>query len=145
MREPPETNDLVLERYRDYLRLLARLQVGRRLRGSSTRPIWCSSLSCGHTRRLDQFQGTQECERVAWLRRSSATTTADEVKRYSRGKRDLGIEHSLLTLVDETSLRLETWLAAEQSSPSQQVLRQEQLVLLAEALAAMPEDQPPGG
>ncbi|WP_216821098.1 sigma-70 family RNA polymerase sigma factor [Singulisphaera sp. GP187] len=136
-----DTHSALLERYRDYLQLLARLRVGRRLQGKLDPSDLVQLTLLRAHQALDQFQGTEECERAAWLRKVFATTTADEVKRYSRGKRDVRLERSLLTLLDETSMRLETWLAVDQSSPSQQVLRQEQLVLLAEALAAMPEDQ----
>lgn len=141
MGERPETNSLVLERYRDYLQLLARLRVGRRLQGKLDPSDLVQLTLLRAHQALDQFQGTEECERAAWLRKVFATAAADEVRRYSRGKRDVVLERSLLTSLDETSTRLEAWLAAEQSSPSQQALRQEQLVLLAEALAAMPEDQ----
>jgi RNA polymerase sigma-70 factor (ECF subfamily) len=123
------------------LHLLARLQVGRRLQGKLDPSDLVQLTLLRAYQSLDQFRGTEESERAAWLRKVFATTTADEVRRYSRGKRDVGLERSLLTSLDQTSTRLEAWLAADQSSPSQQALRHEQLVLLAEALTAMPEDQ----
>ena len=42
---------------------------------------------------------------------------------------------------DDSAARLEAWLAAEQSSPSQQAQRHERAVRLAEALARLPENQ----
>jgi RNA polymerase sigma-70 factor (ECF subfamily) len=139
--ERPETTDLVLERYREYLHLLARLQLGRRLQGKLDPSDLVQLALLRAYQSLHQVRGASECERAAWLRKVFATTTADEVKRYGRGKRDVGLERSLLTSLDETSTRLEAWLAADQSSPSQQALRHEQLLLLADALAALPEDQ----
>jgi RNA polymerase sigma-70 factor (ECF subfamily) len=43
--------------------------------------------------------------------------------------------------LDQSSARLEAWLAAEQSSPSQQAIRSERLLGLAEALETLPEAQ----
>ena len=41
----------------------------------------------------------------------------------------------------DSSARLEAWLAGEQSTPSQQVMRNEQLQRLASALAQLPDEQ----
>ena len=43
--------------------------------------------------------------------------------------------------MEQSSQRLGAWLAAEQSSPSQQARRHEQAVHLADALAKLPEAQ----
>jgi RNA polymerase sigma-70 factor (ECF subfamily) len=43
--------------------------------------------------------------------------------------------------VENSSARLESWLAAVQSSPSQRVIREEQLLQLAQALAELPAEQ----
>ena len=49
--------------------------------------------------------------------------------------------YGLEAALDESSLRLDAWLAAEQSSPSQRVAREEQALILAHALAQLPDTQ----
>ncbi len=51
------------------------------------------------------------------------------------------MQASLEQAVDASSARIEAWLAADQSSPSERVGRQEDLLRLARALAQLPEDQ----
>jgi RNA polymerase sigma-70 factor (ECF subfamily) len=58
-----------------------------------------------------------------------------------RAKRDVGRERSLEKAIDQSSKRIEAWLVAEQSSPSQQAMRHEDAARLADALAKLPEAQ----
>ncbi len=92
-------------------------------------------------RDLDQFRGRTAGEQAAWLRQILARNLANVLRDLRRDKRDVAREQPLQAAVDESASRLEVWLAAEQSSPSQQVERQERAVLLAEALATLPENQ----
>jgi RNA polymerase sigma-70 factor (ECF subfamily) len=48
-------------------------------------------------------------------------------------------EHSLEQELEQPSLRLGSWLAAGQASPSEQAVRHEEAVRVADALAQLPE------
>jgi RNA polymerase sigma-70 factor, ECF subfamily len=136
-----ETGESSLEQYRDFLRLLARLRLDRRLRGKlDPSDIVQQTLLRAH-QAIDQFRGAEGSEQAAWLRQILSATMADEVRRYTRGKRDVGVERWLLASLDESSASLEAWLAADQTSPSGLAIRHEELLSLAEALGALAEDQ----
>jgi RNA polymerase sigma-70 factor, ECF subfamily len=78
---------------------------------------------------------------AGWLRRMLACNLADALRAFSRGKRDIDRERSLHAALDESSVRIESWLQAEQSSPSQKAQRTEDILRLVEALAELPEAQ----
>jgi RNA polymerase sigma-70 factor (ECF subfamily) len=63
------------------------------------------------------------------------------VRDLGRQKRDVGREQALEAALASSSSRLDGWLAAEQSSPSQQAVRHEDALRLAEALEQLPEAQ----
>src|SRR5262249_44533061 len=86
-----------------------------------------------------QFRGEGEAARTAWLRQVLAHNLADAVRAYGQAKRDVARERALEEALHASSARMEAWLAAEQSSPSQRAQRQEQAVQLADALAKLPE------
>jgi RNA polymerase sigma-70 factor (ECF subfamily) len=78
---------------------------------------------------------------AAWLRRALAHNLADEMRKLATGKRDVRRERSLEAALDESASRIEGWLAAQQSSPSQQMQEQEQQAALMQALTELPEAQ----
>jgi RNA polymerase sigma-70 factor (ECF subfamily) len=131
----------ILERFRDYLRLLARLQLDPRLRGKiDPSDVVQQTLLEAYQKRA-QFLGRTQPELTAWLRRMLAHNLADALRAFAQQKRDVGRERSLEEALQASSLRLEGWLADDQSSPSERVERQERAVRLASALAALPEAQ----
>ena len=53
-------------------------------------------------------------------------------RRYAAGARDVKRERPLEVEVADSSARVEAWLAAEQTSPSQRAEREEEVVALAD-------------
>lgn len=134
-------DDLDLDRFRDYLRLLARLQ----LRDRGLGPIDPSdvvqqALLEAHRNRAACRAGT-DAGRAAWLRQVLAHTIADAIRARHRGKRDAARERSLEASLAESSVRLGHWLAADGASPSAAAAAHEQAVRLATALAELPDAQ----
>jgi RNA polymerase sigma-70 factor, ECF subfamily len=130
-----------LGHYRDYLRLLARLHLDPRLQGKVDPSDVVQEVLLKALKGLGQFRGTTGAEQATWLRAILATTLAELVRRFTRQQRDVFLERSLSASLDESSGRLEAWLADGHSSPADLIGRQELLLRLAAALEALPEDQ----
>src|SRR6516162_10162607 len=134
-----EAHGRLLERFRDYLGVLARLQLGPKLQGKfDASDVVQQTLLEAYAKR-DQFHGS-EAERPAWLRQILAHLLADALRADGQAKRDARRERSLEAAIQESSARLGAWLAAEQSSPSQRAERHEDAIRFAEALSVLPED-----
>jgi RNA polymerase sigma-70 factor, ECF subfamily len=132
---------LDLQRFRSYLVLLARLKLDRKLRGKlDASDVVQQTLLEAH-QALKSFQGDDLAAQAAWLRQILARNLANAVRDLTRAKRDVRKERSLQADLDASASKLEGWLAAEQSSPSQKLERHERAMQLAEALAQLPEAQ----
>jgi RNA polymerase sigma-70 factor (ECF subfamily) len=140
--DPPAAADgLRLERFRAYLRLVARLHLDPRLQGKlDPSDVVQQTLLQAH-QALKQFRGQTSGELAAWLRQIMARNLAHAVRDLGRDKRDVARERSLEAALAQSSARLEGWLAAEQSSPSERAEGNEQALRLAEALQELPEAQ----
>jgi RNA polymerase sigma-70 factor (ECF subfamily) len=126
----------VLEGYREYLRLLARARVGHDLRVRLDPSDLVQETLLEAQRDFGQFLGGSEAELAVWLRRILARNLADQLKYHQSQKRDVGREQRLDALIEQAHEAL----AAPLSTPSKQASRREQAVVMANALARLPED-----
>jgi RNA polymerase sigma-70 factor (ECF subfamily) len=136
-----DARGVLLESYRSYLELLARVEVGRRLQTKlDTADVVQETFLEAH-RHFDQFRGTTEAELVSWLRGIFSAKLSNLVRHYlgTQG-RDLRREQALEINLDHSSRLLDRGLFAGGGTPSQQVVEREQGVLVAEALAKLPDD-----
>lgn len=135
------TDPLTPECHRDYLIALARIQMfgwlGSRLDASDL--VQETLLKAQETR--DQFRGATAFEMRAWLRTILARTLANAARHHAQAKRNARQERSLDHSLEESSRRMDAWLAADQTSPSQRVMREERYEQLALALEQLPDDQ----
>jgi len=129
----------LLELYRNYLTLLARMQIGRRLQGKVDSADLVQESFLEASEHFDQFRGNSEAELAAWLRQILVSRLAKLVRHYCTAqRRDVRLERQLADEVEQSSRCL--GLVAPGSTPSQRAVRREQSVLLADALGRLPED-----
>ena len=131
----------LLERYGAYLALLARLQISRRLQGKVDAADLVQETFLEAHRSFAQFRGTSEGELIGWLRQILVSRVMELIRRYlGTQRRNIRLERALAVELDESSRVLDQGLLASHGSPSQQAVRREQAVLLANALEQLPAD-----
>jgi RNA polymerase sigma-70 factor (ECF subfamily) len=140
---PPQTETPAwdLERFREYLNLLARLQLNPRLQSKLDPSDVVQQTMLEAFENRGQCVGTTDAERAAWLRRILAHNLADALRAFGRDKRAVDRERSLEQALQASSARLERWLATNDQSPSEEAERQERAVRMALALARLPQAQ----
>ena len=135
----PGTDGRRLEEFREYLVLLARLHLDPRLRSKlDPSDVVQQTLLKAHAQ-WNCTDNRNDGEVRAWLRTILTNTLIDAARKFAHQPAEQAV--SLERALEQSSSRLEQWLAADHSSPSGQVMRQERLVQLAAALAELPEDQ----
>ncbi len=138
---PQEGLGPLLEKHRSYLGLLARVQIGRRLQGKADSADLVQETFLEAHRHFPLFHGRTAAEFVQWLRQILAGRLAKLVRRYLGTKgRDVRLEQDLERELARSSHAFGRALVAGQSTPSQQAVRREHAVLLAQALDRLPKD-----
>ena len=131
-----DADPLVIEQFRGYLLAIARLQL-------AARPWLAAKLDDSdlvqqvllkaHVAQ-PQFRGTTRAEMAVWLRQILSRTLANELRSHGQAKRDVGKEWSLEAELDASSCRLDAWLAADHTSPSEHAQKRERALVVASAI-----------
>ena len=130
-----------MNEFRNYLLFLAKVEFDSRLKQKfDASDIVQQTLLDAH-RRKDQFQGSTEAEKAAWLRQILSNNLIDTIRRYGSQKRNLNRERSLDSALEHSSRNLEQFWASDGERPVDKAIRQEQALLLADAFAQLPESQ----
>src|SRR5258708_55916 len=129
-----------LDAFRPYLRLVTRMHWDDRLNGKLDPEDLVQETLAEAQQSLAQYRGGCDAELARWLAGILAHQWLHQLRRFSQEMRDIGREVALDAL-EKSSARLDAWLAAEQSSPSECADRNERAVRLAAALEQLPEAQ----
>lgn len=131
----------LLETYRNYLELLARIEIGRRLQTKVDAGDLVQETFLEAHRNFGLFRGKSEGEFINWLRGIMAARIATMVRHYvgTQG-RNVRRERDLQIDLDQSSRALDRGLVALQSTPSQKMERNELRVMFADTLAKLPAD-----
>ena len=136
--------------YRNYLRMIVRTGLGPKLRERVELSDVVQEALVEVVRQFPQFTGQNEAALVGWLRRLVGQKLADLGRYHSRAKRSAGGSALPLDAPWEQGTpadsspgggRLLDMLALSQTSPSEAASRRELIVLLADALEALPENE----
>ena len=132
--------DEQLDRHRAYLEMLANMNFDRRLQGRlGASDVVQETLQEAYLQR-GNFRGDNTAQLAGWLRQILRNNMIDAARRHLRGKRAVNMERSVEAM-NRSSLRMDAVLSGDQTSPSECLMRHEQLLTMARALEELPEDQ----
>jgi RNA polymerase sigma-70 factor, ECF subfamily len=134
------TSEPPWDKYRAYLALIARILLNPRFRHKVDPSDVAQEAVLKAYQMLDQYQGRSEAERRAWLRMILTNTLKDHYRAFSARKRNIKLEQSFEATLDQTSARLEEWLADSSDGPEAQVLKEDLLDQIARAIDDLPEN-----
>jgi RNA polymerase sigma-70 factor (ECF subfamily) len=135
----PDDADHRLEQFRAYLETLTWIQIDPRLRAKFGLSDVIQDTLLQAYRDLDSIEAMDVDGQKRWLRRMLINNLRDEIDRWRTEGRDVHREKSLHAAAEDSSCRLRDWLAAEDSTPSEKLVKQEEALRVLEALAQLPE------
>lgn len=131
----------LLMAHRSYLTVLARSQIHRQLQGKADASDIVQETCLAAHNQLPNFRGSTPSEFAGWLRGILANQLAQHVRHYwGTQRRDVRLEKSLAIELDQASGCFERGLVVKGDSPSQEVVRREAMLELADALESLPDD-----
>ncbi len=130
-----------LEQHRNYLRMLADMQLNPRLRVKEGASDIVQQTMLDAHRDLADFRGQTDAELRAWLKMILTRNLLTVARRYGTHKRAAGREVTLQDQLEKSSALFHHQLVAEQTSPSMKLIKQERSEQLAAALLKLLDDE----
>jgi RNA polymerase sigma-70 factor (ECF subfamily) len=137
MPNPPADPNQDLEELCAYLETLTFIQIDPRLRSKFGLSDVVQNTLVEAWRDLARIQALDATGRKRWLRRMLVNNLLQEIDKWRSRGRDCRLEQPLRAAADESSCRLQNWLAADDTSPSEQLANQDDALRLLEALAKL--------
>jgi RNA polymerase sigma-70 factor (ECF subfamily) len=137
----PDATNQALEEFRAYLETLTFIQIDPRLRSKFDLSDVIQNTLLTAWRDLERNHVLDADARKRWLRRRLVNNLLEEIDHWRAKQRDPHGEQSLDAAAAESSCRLQSWLAAEDASPSEQLAEQEEALRLLEALSKLDRRQ----
>lgn len=130
----------LLESYRPWSRVFVRQQLAGNLRQRVDESDVIQNAWLSVVRNLDQFRGATEQEFFVWLRTILQNDLKNTFREHMAEKRDIRKEQAMAVLDDDVSIQ---WVipTADDSTPSNRMIRGERALQLAKALEELPESQ----
>jgi RNA polymerase sigma-70 factor (subfamily 1) len=133
----PDAVNQALEEFHAYLETLTFIQIDPRLRGKFGLSDVIQKTLLEAYRRLEDIQALDADGRKRWLRRMLVNNLLEEIDHWRARKRDYRLEQPLAAAADESSCRLQKWLAVEDTSAGERLVQQEEALSLLEALSKL--------
>jgi RNA polymerase sigma-70 factor (ECF subfamily) len=131
---PTDAVNRALEEYRAYLETLKNFQIDPRVRqkfGMSD-VVQVTLVEAG--RDLERIQAMDPAGRKGWLRQMLMNNLLDELRKFLNRPPEVSLE-PLRVAAEESSCRVQNWLAVEDTSPSEKLIGEDEGQRLLEALA----------
>ncbi len=135
-RNPDAVNE-ALEEFRAYLETLSFIQVDPRLRSKFDLSDVIQKTLLESWLDLERIQVLDAHGRKRWLRQMLVHNLLEMIRGFLTKGRDVRREQSLDAAAEASSCRLQEWLQAEDSSPSERLARQEEELRVLEALSQL--------
>ncbi len=135
-----DTGSSDLEEFRSYLHVLAETQLHQRLKSKVDASDVVQQTLFQAYQAKHQFRGSSSAEKAGWLRTILGNVLCGMARDFSRKRRDISREQSIQA-VEQSSIQLANLLAADSSSPSAAINRDERANELAAAMLKLTEEQ----
>jgi RNA polymerase sigma-70 factor (ECF subfamily) len=129
----------LLEHYRDYLRRMVAVRLDRRLAARVDPSDVVQETLIEANRRLEEYLNDRPIPFFAWLRQIAGGRLMENHRLHiTSGKRSVTTEVTGFELPDESSYALAQMMLADESSPSDRLIRKEQQEQIRKTVAGLP-------